>query len=139
MGLLLIKQAAAIITGNKDNRVLYDTDILIDGPQIKKIGRNLLKDMRLGSCEILDGRNMYIYPGLVNTHHHFFQAFVRNNAWLDWTTQDVLEWIETIYPFFCAMTPEAIFNTTMISMADHILYHNDLYGRSCETWVHNCF
>lgn len=118
MGLLLIKQAAAVITGNKDNRVLYDTDILIDGPQIKKIGRNILETIQLGSCEIIDGRNMYIYPGLINTHHHFFQAFIRNNAWLDWTTLDVLEWIETIYPLFCAMTPEAIFHTTMISMAD---------------------
>jgi len=116
--MMLIKEAAAVIIGDPDKRVLYDTDILIDGPQIRKIGRNLSQGLRLGTYEIIDGRSFFVYPGLVNTHHHFFQAFVRNNVWLDWSVLSVPEWIETIYPFFAAMPPEAIFYTSLISMTD---------------------
>lgn len=81
--MILIKEAAAIIVGDKERRVLYDADILIEGARIKKIGRNLSQGMRLGTYEIIDGRHFFIYPRLVNTHHHFFQAFIRNNVWLD--------------------------------------------------------
>lgn len=116
--MILIKEAAAIIVGDKERRVLYDADILIEGARIKKIGRNLSQGMRLGTYEIIDGRHFFIYPGLVNTHHHFFQAFIRNNVWLDWSRLSVMEWIETIYPFFAAMTPEAIFYSSLISMTD---------------------
>ncbi len=118
MGTILIKEASAIITGSRDQRVFYDADLLIEGPMVKKIGRNLSRELRFGTYEIVDGHGKYVYPGLVNTHHHFFQAFVRNNPWLDWTSMNVLEWIETIYPFFCGFTSDAIFYTALISMAE---------------------
>ncbi len=46
-------------------------------------------------AEVIDGAGLFVYPGLVNTHHHFFQTFVRNRAELDWTRYSVIEWLDT--------------------------------------------
>ncbi len=57
--------------------------------------------MRLPAGTIVqDAAGWFVYPGLVNTHHHFFQCFVRNRADLDWTKLSVIEWLDRIYPIF---------------------------------------
>lgn len=113
---IIIKSAKAVVTCNENNDIFYNIDLLIDGPQITKIEKNIIDP----DARIIDGKDLFIYPGLINTHHHFFQAFVRNNIWLDWTKLDVMEWIKIIYNFFKLIDSESIYYTSLASMGELI-------------------
>ena len=80
MSKILIKNAKAIVTCNEKDEVFYDADLLIDGPKIVAIG----KDLKAEEAEVIDGKGKFVYPGMVNTHHHFFQTFVRNLITIDY-------------------------------------------------------
>ena len=71
---------------------------LLTDPQIVKIGRELSKDRALtDGAGIIDAAGKFVYPGLINTHHHFFQTFVRNLTAIDYPNLLVMDWIDKIY------------------------------------------
>ena len=76
---ILIRNADAIVTCDDADRVLYRSDILLSDGRIEAVGR----DLSAGGAQVIDAAGKYVYPGLVNTHHHFFQAFVRNLMTID--------------------------------------------------------
>jgi len=64
----------------------------------------------------IDARGMAILPGLVNTHHHFTQSLTRavpaaQNA-------DLFTWLKTLYPIWAGITPEAVFVSTKVAIAE---------------------
>eukprot|EP00903_Cladosiphon_okamuranus_P004419 g4417.t1 len=79
-------------------------------------------DIRADAADLnrVDCSGLTAYPGLINTHHHFFQSFVRNQAGLDWTSIDVMEWISSIYPIFSLIDEDAIYHSSIVSMCDLI-------------------
>lgn len=107
----LLKGCAAVVTGNE---VLRDVDLLTDGPAIKAIGPRLSAP----GAEVIDASGWFVYPGLVNTHHHFFQCFVRNRVELDWTKLSVIEWLDRIYPIFAQLTEESFYHSSLTAMAE---------------------
>ena len=68
---------------------------------------------------VIDARNMIILPGLVNTHHHFYQTLTRNLP----ATQNanLFQWLRVHYPIWAGMTPEAIYISSKIAMAELML------------------
>jgi hydroxyatrazine ethylaminohydrolase len=114
----LLKSCEAIVTSASDP-VLWHHDLLIEGTAIKAIGPNL-SPMAPAECTIIDATGMFIYPGLVNTHHHFFQCFVRNRAELDWTRFSVIEWLDRIYPIFSRLTEDCFYHSSVVAMAELI-------------------
>ncbi|MBY6004564.1 amidohydrolase [Salipiger bermudensis] len=107
----LLKGCAAVVTGNE---VLRDVDLLTEGPAIKAIGPGLSAP----GAEVIDAAGWFVYPGLVNTHHHFFQCFVRNRVELDWTKLSVIEWLDRIYPIFAQLTEESFYHSSLTAMAE---------------------
>ena len=69
----LIKNANAIVTCDTNDRVYYNSDILIQGPKIVQMGKNIKEP----ADETIDASGKFIYPELVNTHHHFFQLMFK--------------------------------------------------------------
>jgi hydroxyatrazine ethylaminohydrolase len=112
----LLRNCAAIVA-SADLPVLRDADLLTEGPQIRAIGHNLAAPP---GTELIDARGWFLYPGLVNTHHHFFQTFVRNQVTLDWTRLSVLEWLELIYPLFSRLNEECFYHSSLTAMAELI-------------------
>ncbi len=110
----LIRNARAIVSCDALDTVYYDSDVLIEGFQIKQIGKNLPSE----GCEIIDGSSYFIYPGLVNTHHHFFQTFVRNLITIDYPNLLVVDWLDLIYPIFAQIDSEVIYYSSLTAMAD---------------------
>lgn len=110
----LIRNARAIVTCDAEDRVYWDADILVQGPKIVKIGRNLADP-----CDqIIDATDHFIYPGLINTHHHFFQTFVRNLRTIDYPNMTVPEWLDKIYRIFQVVDDEVIYYSSLTAMAD---------------------
>ncbi len=110
----LIRNVRSIISCDALDTVYSDSDILIEGYQIKRIGRNLPVE----GCEVLDGSSYFIYPGLVNTHHHFFQTSVRNLMAIDYPNILVVDWLDLIYPLFAQIDNEVIYHSSLVAMAD---------------------
>ena len=75
--------------------------------------------------ERIDARGMMVLPGLVNTHHHFFQALTRCTP----AAQDaeLFDWLTTHYPIWARLTPEAIYVSTQgrHRRADALRLHDD--------------
>ena len=114
--LVLIRNAKAIVTCDANDRILHDTDIKIEDGKITDMGRNLVSD----GCEVIDGSHAFVYPGLINTHHHFFQTFVRNLMTVDYPNMLVVEWLDNIYRIFKEIDSDVIYYSSLTAMADLI-------------------
>jgi len=66
--------------------------------------------------ETLDLRGHLLAPGLVNTHHHFYQTLTRAIP----AAQDanLFNWLKTLYPIWARMTPEHVFASTQTALAE---------------------
>ena len=115
----LLKGCAAIITSAHAS-VVRDQDLLITDNKIITIGPNLSAGLLPSGTEIIDANGWFVYPGLINTHHHFFQCFVRNRAELDWTRLSLIQWLETIYPIFSRLTEDCFYHSTVVALAELI-------------------
>ena len=130
MDKLLIKGAGAIVTCGEDDRVLYDADLLTEGGVIKAVGRGLADR----DAVIVDARGKYVYPGLINTHHHFFQAFVRNILTIDRPNLTLVNWLDKIYRVFELVDDEVIYYASLACMADLIKH-----GCTCAVDHQYCY
>ena len=117
----LLKNCAAVMADDGTGlRAHRNVDLLTDGPAIKAIAPNLSVTPEAEGAEVVDASGWFVYPGLVNTHHHFFQTFVRNRAELDWTKLSVLEWLDRIYPIFSQLTEDCFYHSSLTAMAELI-------------------
>ena len=112
----LIQNVKAIVTCDPEDHVLYDADILIEGPKILKIG----KDLKAPDAKVIRGEDKFLYPGLINTHHHFFQAFVRNLITIDRPNLTVMQWLAEIQPTFQMVDSDVVYYASLAAMADLI-------------------
>jgi 8-oxoguanine deaminase len=66
--------------------------------------------------EVLDLKGHVVLPGLVNTHHHFYQTLTRAvPAALD---ANLFNWLKTLYPIWARITPDDIFTSTQTALAE---------------------
>lgn len=113
-GTTLLKNVAVLVSGDAERSIKRNVDLVIEDGIIRRIG----VDERWNG-EFIDSSRWIVYPGLVNTHHHFFQAFVRNRTEFAWPC-DVLSWIARIYPEFAKLTEPCFYHTALVCMADLI-------------------
>ena len=77
-GTLLVKNVKHLVTCDGDDRLLDGVDVFIRDGVIAGIGQEA-GTLESGTAEdVIDASNMVMYPGLINTHHHFYQTFSRN-------------------------------------------------------------
>lgn len=119
-GMLLRNCAAVIADDGAGPFVLRDVDLLTQGPAVRAIGKNLGAGPLPEGTVVEDASGWFVYPGLVNTHHHFFQCFVRNRADLDWTKLAVIEWLDRIYPIFSRLSEDCFYHSSVTAMAELI-------------------
>lgn len=113
---LLIKNARVVVTCDDEDRVLSDESILIEGPKIAAIG----KDLDAAGAEVIDASNTYVYPGLVNSHHHLLQAFSRNIPEIQ--SAELFDWLLYSYNVWTRVNPDYIYYSSMVAMAEFIKY-----------------
>lgn len=130
MKTILIQKARAIVTCDPQDHVCYDADLLVEGPKIKAIGKHL----DIQADEVIDAKDCFVYPGLINTHHHFFQTFVRNLRTIDYPNMTVPDWIDRIYRIFQVIDDEVIYYSSLTAMADLVKH-----GCTCAFDHQYCF
>jgi len=95
-------------------REISEGGLFIRDGFIEKVGAT--KDLPQAADEILDLRGHVVLPGLVNTHHHFYQTLTRTVP----AAQDanLFNWLKTLYPIWARMTPDDIFISTQTALAE---------------------
>jgi 8-oxoguanine deaminase len=68
---------------------------------------------------VFDAREHVILPGLINTHHHFYQTLTR--AWAPVVNQPLFPWLKTLYPVWARLTPEKLALATKVALAELLL------------------
>ncbi|MGL6552780.1 8-oxoguanine deaminase [Aeromonas jandaei] len=89
-------------------------------------------------CEqVFDARDHVVLPGLINTHHHFYQTLTR--AWGPVVNQPLFPWLKTLYPVWARLTPDALALASKVAMAELLLSgctlaadHHYLFPRGME-------
>ncbi|MGJ5047795.1 8-oxoguanine deaminase [Bradyrhizobium oligotrophicum] len=60
-----------------------------------------------------------VIPGLINTHHHFYQTLTRAlPAAMD---RELFPWLKALYPIWAKLTPEALDAAVTVAMAELML------------------
>lgn len=69
--------------------------------------------------EVFDASEHVVLPGLINTHHHFYQTLTRvYGPALD---KELFDWLKTLYPVWAGLTPEALDSATRLALAELLL------------------
>lgn len=114
MGTLLVKNATIVVTMNDRREEILDGGLFIRDGFIEQVGKT--STMKSQADEILDLRDHIILPGLINTHHHFYQTLTRavpaaQNA-------NLFNWLKTLYPIWARMSPDDIYISTQTALAE---------------------
>lgn len=112
---LLLKNADFIVSCDDQDNVYENCDVLIVDKQIVSIAPDIEAN---NIDEVIDCSGKALFPGLVNTHHHFFQTFVRNRLSIDYPAMTVIEWLDKIYRVFCRMDEEMLYYSSLVAMSD---------------------
>ena len=69
--------------------------------------------------QVIDARGMIVLPGLINCHHHLYQTLTRAVP----AAQDatLFGWLQTLYPIWIRMTPEAIYTSALVGLGELML------------------
>jgi 8-oxoguanine deaminase len=114
---LLIQHASLLVTMDDADTRLADGAVYAEANIIRQVGPSA--DLPQQADEVIDARGMVILPGLVNTHHHFYQTLTRNLP----AAQDVnlFAWLRAHYPIWAGLTPEAVRVSTKVAIAELML------------------
>lgn len=117
MSTLLVKNARLLAAMDAGRREIENGGLFIRDGFIKQVGRT--DELPQTADEILDLTDHILLPGLINTHHHFYQTLTRAIP----AAQDanLFNWLKTLYPIWARMTPEDIYISVKTALAEMAL------------------
>ena len=113
MTTLLIKNIY-LVTMDDRQREIPDGGLFIRDGFIEQVSAT--NELPSTADEVLDLKGHLVLPGLVNTHHHFYQTLTRAVP----AAQDanLFHWLTTLYPIWARMNPEDIFTSAQTALAE---------------------
>ena len=107
----LIQNADTILTMDDARHELNGADVLIRDGEIAEVGQGLTT-----TGDVINAQGCVVTPGLVNTHHHLYQSLTRAVP----GGQDALlfGWLQTLYPIWAKFTPDHMFTSAQIGLAE---------------------
>lgn len=114
MSTLLVKNATLLVTMDSARRELANGGFFVRDGFIEAVGPSA--DLPQSADTTLDLRGCLVLPGLVNTHHHFYQTLTR--AVPTAQNANLFNWLKTLYPIWAGMTPDDIFISTQTALAE---------------------
>jgi 8-oxoguanine deaminase len=105
MSTLLVRHIHTLVTMNAARDEIRDAAVLVRDGVIEQVGR--AADLPGSADEVLDlkGRHL-VMPGLVNTHHHFYQTLTR--AVPAAQNGNLFDWLTTLYPIWARLTAAGV-------------------------------
>ena len=114
MSTLLIKNIEIMVTMDDQRRELHHTNLMIKDGFIQAIGSE--KELPDTANQVLDLSGHIVFPGFINTHHHFYQTLTR--AVPKAQDANLFNWLVTLYPIWAKLTPEDIHTSTQTALSE---------------------
>ena len=135
MPTLLVKNIHTLVTMDDDRREIRHGALFIRDNVIEQVGTT--EELPDTADEILDLQDRHIVlPGLVNTHHHFFQNLTRVTS--AGQNGDLFQWLTAHYPLWSNLTAEGMYYSSQLAAAELILSgcttssdHHYLFPNDC--------
>ena len=107
-----IKDPMAILAEGAERGV-----VVADGKIVELVAKGT--EPATASATPFEARDHVVIPGLINTHHHFYQTLTRAvPAALD---RELFPWLKALYPIWARMTPAALDAAVTVAMAELML------------------
>jgi cytosine/adenosine deaminase-related metal-dependent hydrolase len=115
---LLVRNIHTLVTMNARREELRHAWMLVRDHVIDRIGGPQDAEPEADATLDLLDRHV-VLPGLVNTHHHFYQSLTRvvpaaQNC-------SLFEWLKTLYPLWSRLTAEGVHASTQLCAAELML------------------
>ena len=107
-----IKQPLAAFTGTAADA--SDGIVVSNGVITQIIGKGQSPAGRI-DC-VFDARQHVLLPGLINTHHHFYQTLTR--AMPDAVNKKLFDWLRSLYPIWAGLSPEMIRSSSRVALIE---------------------
>lgn len=110
-----VKNPLAIFTANNDDAA---GGFVVEGGEIVELvpaGQT----PREPWTTVFDASEHVVLPGLVNTHHHFYQTLTR--AWAPVVNVPLFPWLINLYPVWARLTPRYLELATKAALAELLL------------------
>lgn len=88
-------------------------DVSIRDNRIEQIARNIPED---SAGRVIDCSKHVVIPGLVNTHHHFYQTLTRNIPEVQ--NAKLFDWLVHLYEIWKGIDEQAVFISSLLAMAE---------------------
>ncbi|HZD92233.1 MAG TPA: amidohydrolase family protein, partial [Pseudolabrys sp.] len=107
-----IKDPLAILADGAERGVVVE-----DGEIVELVAAG--HEPQTAGAKAFDAGEHVVLPGLINTHHHFYQTLTRAlPAALD---RELFPWLKALYPVWARLTPEALDLAATVAMAELML------------------
>ncbi|MFI9585374.1 8-oxoguanine deaminase [Streptomyces sp. NPDC052236] len=90
----IVIENCAIATVDAQDTEYASGHIVVAGNRIESVGAGKAPEHLEGVVRRVDGTGHLITPGLINTHHHFYQWLTRGLA----TDHNLFDWLVALYP-----------------------------------------
>jgi 8-oxoguanine deaminase len=109
---LLVADCDIVVTMDDAGRELRGASILIEDGVITWLGAG--RPSPMPETEIVDGRGCVALPGLVNVHHHLYQALTRARA----QGSGLFGWLTELYPVWANVDAEWVHVAASAGLAE---------------------
>ena len=68
---------------------------------------------------VFDASEHVVLPGLINTHHHFYQTLTRAHP--DAINKELFPWLQSLYPIWARLDPEALSLAVRLALTELLM------------------
>jgi cytosine/adenosine deaminase-related metal-dependent hydrolase len=114
MAARIVIDNAAVATVDAADAEFAAGHVVVEGSRIVAVGAGAAPEIAdTGPTRWIDGTGCLVTPGLVNTHHHFYQWLTRGLA----QNSILFDWLVSLYPAWARIDEESVYAAARGSIA----------------------
>ncbi len=107
---LLIKNPLSILAENAEGGIVVEDGKIVE---LVKAGETPAHD------QVFDASEHVVLPGLINTHHHFYQTLTRAHP--EAINKELFDWLKALYPRWAKLTPNALSIASKLALTELLM------------------
>ncbi|MFI1972271.1 8-oxoguanine deaminase [Streptomyces cinnamoneus] len=109
----IVIENCAVATVDAENTEHASGHVVVAGGRIESVGPGAAPEGLTGVVRRVDGTGHLVTPGLVNTHHHFYQWLTRGLA----QDANLFDWLVALYPVWSRIDEPMVYAAARGSLA----------------------
>ncbi len=109
---LWIKNPLAILAEGAENGIVIENGLITE-----LVPRGATP--KAENVDVFDASNQVVLPGLVNTHHHFYQTLTR--ACPAALNKPLFPWLQSLYPIWANLDPDMMATASRLALSELLL------------------